>query len=338
MKKRFNILIIMVLTLLIGITSVNAEVNTPKTYADYDVEVKEDINANLFAAASDIKINSIIKGLGFIAGEEIIVDGNLDYGFIAGKEININGFITNDAFIAGEEVIINGTINRDLYIFSSKIEINGTINRDIYIMTDEIVINENAIVNGKLHYNDTAKLVDKIGNIEKTMYETIKVDEKEEAKEEIIGNLYLFVKLVVVLVVLILLMPKLFDNIKKNYNDKKVSYYFKNIGYGFIFLIGVPILILILLMLSNLGGRLGLILLLLYILGLSISNIFTGYVIGLLIDKKLLKKNNQYLTGIIGIFIVILVNLIPLVSVFTLTLGLGTILNIYLSKRSTKWI
>lgn len=336
MKKRFNILIIMVLTLLLGITSVNAEVNSAKSYADEDLTLTENVNGNTFVLGNKVRINSIINGIGFALGESIDVNGVIDYGFILGKDVIISNEVRNDAFILSEKTVIDGVIDRDLYILTGTLEINGTVNRDIYVYAGEILIGDSSVINGTIHYNDDVVIEGDTSNIQTKTYETIQVDEKEEAKEEIIGNLYLFVKLVVVLVVLILLIPKLFDNIKKNYNDKKVSYYFKNIGYGFIFLIGVPILILILLMLSNLGGRLGLILLLLYILGLSISNIFTGYVIGLLIDKKLLKKNNQYLTGIIGIFIVILVNLIPLVSIFTLTLGLGTILNIYLSKRSTK--
>ncbi len=336
MKKRFNILIIMVLTLLIGITSVNAEVNSAKSYAEEDLNLTENINGNTFVIGSKVKINSIINGIGFALGEDIDVNGVIDYGFILGKDVNISNEIRNDAFILSEKTVIEGIIDRDLYILTGTLEINGTVNRDIYVYAGEIVIGDSSVINGTIYYNDDVIIDGDTSNILTKAYETIEVDEKEEAKEEIISNLYLFVKLVVVLVVLILVMPKLFDKVKKNYDDKKVSYYFKNIGYGFIFLIGVPILVLILLMLSNLGGRLGLILLLLYILGLSIANIFTGYVVGNFIDKKLLKKNNHYLTGILGIFVVILINLLPLVSVFTLTLGIGTIINMLIGSRSNK--
>lgn len=342
MKKRtLNLLTILFLIFIcIGITNVKAETNKPITKAEDKIEINEDVNASTFLAGKDIKIKSIIKGIGFIAGDKIDLDGTLDYGFILGEEININGTIENDAFILGEEININGAINKDLYVTASKVTIRGTVTRDIYICAEELEIEENAIILGNIHYNDTISLEGNTQNITKTPYKMITLDKQDQAKEQIKNIILNFLRLSAILITLILIYPKLFKKINKLQKNQKFSYYLQLIGHGFVILIGIPVIILILLI-SNIGTKLGLILLLIYIIMIMLSNILSAYIIGNLITKKLTKNDNIYLNGLLGLILVQIINIIPLLSIFTLTLGLGTFKELLTTTKPTKvtqWI
>ena len=325
MKKRtLNLLTILFLIIIsIGITNVNAMTNKPVAKAEDKIEINEDINASTFLAGKNIKLRSIIKGIGFIAGEKIDLDGTLDYGLILGEEININGTIENDAFILGEEININGTINKDLYVAGLSVTIRGTVTRDIYICAEEIDIEDTAVILGNIHYNDDIEIEGKTANINKTPYKMIALDKQEQAKEQLKNEILNFLRLSVILVALILICPKLFKKITKLQKNQKFPFYLQLVGYGFVILIGIPVIILILLI-SNIGTKLGLILLLIYIIMIMLSNILSSYIIGNLITKKLFKNDNIYLTGLSGLILVQIINLIPVLSIFTLTLGLGT--------------
>ena len=322
MKKRIIYFITIMLFVTIGMTVVKAETNSAIARADENLSITEDINGSSFLAGKNVKLKSIIKGIGFIAGREINLEGTLDYGFIAGQKITISGTINNDVFIAGEEITINGAINKDLYAVGKKVTINGTINRDIYISAEKIEVGENAIILGKIHYNSNTELSGNTNQLTKLPYEVTKISPKEEAKMQIKSTLYSFIKQAVVMIFLILVCPKLLTKIDTSYKNKKFGFYLENIGYGFVILIGVPMIVLLLLV-SNIGTQLGLIILLLYILMITLANVLSGYIIGRLIITKLLKKNNIYLTGISGLAIITLINLIPVVGLFTLALGLG---------------
>ena len=76
---------------------------------------------------------------------------------------------------------------------------------------------------------------------------------------------------------------------------------------------------------------LSILLLILYILAIWLSNIFTSYLLGNLIWKNFIKKDeNIYLIGLIGISVISILTIIPyigtLFSVISVMIGMGIIL------------
>ena len=137
--------------------------------------------------------------------------------------------------------------------------------------------------------------------------------------------------MVVVFLCITILIPQTIDKTEKIYNNKNTKY-IKNVGIGFLLLICIP-LISILLLVSNIGIYLGLIIAGLYLIALYISFIISGFILGNLLLKKLMNLNtNKYLSGIIGIILLKLLMLIPvfgtILGLIALTLGLSTIWNL----------
>lgn len=348
-KKIFSLLMILSLFIIAPVEA--KEINEFHATADNNVKLEDTVNGDSAIAGNLIDINGNIDGIGFIAGQTVNVNGNLEYGFLAGQNINVNGKIAKniyaagetitigkdanigrDLFLAGNNVILNGNLQRNISISANSITIEKgtTINGNITVEASNINIEDNATIKGTLNYNKNAKTdINKNANIGKiTKYENIQNQTKEIKTAKILQSI---LNMVVVFLVITILIPKTFNKTNEIY-EKKNSNYIKNIGIGFLILICVPV-ISFLLLVSNIGISLGLILAGLYAIAIYLSFIVSGYLLGNLVFAKLMKLNtNNYLSGIIGIILLKLLMIIPalgtIICLIALTLGLATIWNL----------
>ena len=348
MKKKLLALLVL-LTFMVAIPVEAKEINDFYATSNDNVKLQDTVNGDSAIAGNIIDMAGNIDGIGFIAGQTINIKGNLEYGFIAGQNITINGNITKniyaagqtitftknasigrDIFLAADTITLNGNLERNINISAAKVIIeNGTmINGNINIDTSEIIIKDNVKIEGTLKYNNTAKeTISKNAQIAKTQtYKT--TDNNQVNKTEILQSI---LNIVVVFLCITILIPQTIDKTEKIYNNKNTKY-IKNVGIGFLLLICIP-LISILLLVSNIGIYLGLIIAGLYLIALYISFIISGFILGNLLLKKLMNLNtNKYLSGIIGIILLKLLMLIPvfgtILGLIALTLGLSTIWNL----------
>lgn len=348
MKKKLLALLVL-LTFMVAIPVEAKEINDFYATSDDNVKLQDTVNGDSAIAGNIIDMAGNIDGIGFIAGQTINIKGNLEYGFIAGQNITINGNITKNIYAAGQTITFtkNASIGRDIFLAADTITLNGnlerninisaakviiengtTINGNINIDTSEIIIKDNVKIEGTLKYNNTAKeTISKNAQIAKTQtYKT--TDNNQINKTEILQSI---LNMVVVFLCITILIPQTIDKTEKIYNNKNTKY-IKNIGIGFLLLICIP-LISILLLVSNIGIYLGLIIAGLYLIALYISFIISGFILGNLLLKKLMNLNtNKYLSGIIGIILLKLLMLIPvfgtILGLIALTLGLSTIWNL----------
>lgn len=348
MKKKLLALLVL-LTFMVAIPVEAKEINDFYATSDDNVKLQDTVNGDSAIAGNIIDMAGNIDGIGFIAGQTINIKGNLEYGFIAGQNITINGNITKNIYAAGQTITFtkNASIGRDIFLAADTITLNGnlerninisaakviiengtTINGNINIDTSEIIIKDNVKIEGTLKYNNTAKeTISKNAQIAKTQtYKT--TDNNQVNKTEILQSI---LNMVVVFLCITILIPQTIDKTEKIYNNKNTKY-IKNIGIGFLLLICIP-LISILLLVSNIGIYLGLIIAGLYLIALYISFIISGFILGNLLLKKLMNLNtNKYLSGIIGIILLKLLMLIPvfgtILGLIALTLGLSTIWNL----------
>ncbi len=354
-KKIFSLLIL--LTFLV-ITPVSAkEINEFYPIADDNVKLSDDVNGDTAVAGNIIDMLGNIDGIGFIAGQTVNVKGELEYGFIAGNDITIDGSIEKSIYAAGNNITFskNASIGRDIFMIASQITLNGKLDRNINVSAtkviiesdavlngnvsidaDEIIIKDNVSLEGTLKYNDGASvnISDKadIGDVK--VYKDI--DNNSVNTTSLLQSI---LNMVVVFLVIIVLLPSLTDKIEKVY-DKKKNNYLKNIGIGFLLLVSIPTISLLLLV-SNIGMYLGLIILAIYMISIYLAFIISGFILGNLLLGKLMKLNtNKYLSGIIGIVLLKLLMLIPvfgtLLGLVSITLGLATIWNLVQKDEKVK--
>lgn len=346
-KKIFSILIMLTLFVIAPVEA--KEINSFHTVADDNVTFEDTVNGDSAIAGNLVDIIGNIDGIGFIAGQTVNVNGNLEYGFLAGQNVNINGQISKNIYAAGETITLSkdANIGKDLFLAGNSINLNGNIQRNINIYASTVTIKKGTTINGNitieasnikvedgtsikgtLKYNEDAKndISDNSSIGKTTTYEIAK--DKGFNTSEILSSI---LNMVVVFLSITIIIPKTLDKTNEIY-EKKNSNYIKNIGIGFLILICVPLISLILLA-SNIGVYLGLIIAGLYAIAIYLSFIISGYILGNLILVKLMKLNtNKYLSGIIGIILLKILMVIPVLStiicLIAITLGLATIWNL----------
>ena len=346
-KKIFGILIMLTLFVIAPVEA--KEINSFHMVSDDKVTFEDTVNGDSAIAGNLVDIIGNIDGIGFIAGQKVNVNGNLEYGFLAGQNVNINGQISKniyaagetitlskdanigkDLFLAGDSINLNGNIQRNINIYASTVTIKKgtTINGNITIEASNIKVEDGASIKGTLKYNEDAKndISDNSSIGKTTTYEITK--DKGFNTSEILSSI---LNMIVVFLSITIIIPKTLDKTNEIY-EKKNNNYIKNIGIGFLILICVPLISLILLA-SNIGVYLGLILVALYAIAIYLSFIIAGYILGNLILVKLMKLNtNKYLSGIIGIILLKILMVIPVLStiiyLIAITLGLATIWNL----------
>lgn len=350
--KHLKLFLVLAVCLFVGINNIVAEEENPKTVFDENVLIDYDIIGSSIVGGYNVNITNKIDGAALILGNTINLNSYVEYALISGQDITINGKI-KDALIAGNSIILNesSNIERDVIIYGNNIEVSGLINRDVTIYgsnvkidsvqiagnvkitASNIIITENSAIMGKLSYNDDANIIKSetatIGEVE-TFKGSINKD--PSMTSIIMDYLTKLIALLVVFVVLLFVAPKLFNNIEKSSKET-----IKNMGYGIITLLLIPIIILILLF-SVFGLPFSLILLAMYLICIYISTIITGYLLGTTIWKKYIKINKtQYLQGILGITILFILSSLPYIGIaiyfISLIISMGIIASLIIKRK-----
>ena len=133
MKRKFLILFLMVFSIFM-ISSVNAEdINSFYANAEQNVKMVDKVIGDSALAGALVDIDGQIEGIGFIAGQTVNVNGDLDYGFIAGQNVKVIGKINRNAYIAGStiEFTKDASVGRDTKIVGETINLSGRFERDV---------------------------------------------------------------------------------------------------------------------------------------------------------------------------------------------------------------
>ena len=335
MKKIFLVLLLLIP---ISVNALNINVNG-------EVKENQEIQGSSVVLGNYVENTSKVSGLDMTLGNTIKYEGESEYLLSAGNNIEINGTVKNDGFVFGNvvnfnensvierdllvlanNVTISGTIKKDVTIYAATVNINGTI-ENVNVKANEIII-ENANINN-LSYNEDAVIEIKDSEVNTTNL-TEKLQSEVTIQDQIMNFIYNLGGILVIFLALYLLAPKLFKKIENNNANITVLNVFSMFGFGTLSLILIPV-IFILLLTMVFCMPLAILLLILYVLAIWLSSIFTGYLLGYVILTKLIKKeNNPLLIGLIGIVILNLLGVIPyigiLITVISVMIGMGIIL------------
>ena len=341
MRRYLKYLLVLLLVFTFSINCVNAKSHIKELFKTGDnIKIEEELDGTAFIAGEKVELNNKINGIGFIASNELNINFEQDYIFSAGTTINIKNNIEKDAFILGEKIFIDEnvklgrdayvfadtlTIDRNIYVYGTTVNIEGNINGNIVVSALELNIDKDAKVLGTLKYNEDANIK---GLREDITSKTYKISTNNLTFKEYITNfISSYIHITLLAIVLVFICEKLFKkslSITKELTTKKVA---TLCGKGLLVLIGVPIIAMMLLF-SGAFVSVGVIGTILYGILIYISNIFTAYLLATILDKKIFKKNlNGYLLMIIGLFIIYVLNMIPivggLISFISMLLGIG---------------
>ena len=335
MKKIFLVLLLLIP---ISVNALNINVNG-------EVKENQEIQGSSVVLGNYVENTSKVSGLDMTLGNTIKYEGESEYLLSAGNNIEINGTVKNDGFVFGNVVNFNenSVIERDLLVLANNVTISGTIKKDVTIYAATVTINgnienvnvkaneiiiENANINN-LSYNEDAVIEIKDSEVNTTNL-TEKLQSEVTIQDQIMNFIYNLGGILVIFLALYLLAPKLFKKIENNNANITVLNVFSMFGFGTLSLILIPV-IFILLLTIVFCMPLAILLLILYVLAIWLSSIFTGYLLGYVILTKLIKKeNNPLLIGLIGIVILNLLGVIPyigiLITVISVMIGMGIIL------------
>ena len=356
--KKIKYLSLIICLMFIPFMNINAteenieQIEKFNVVAGDNITSSSNVNGSSIVAGDIVSAENTVKGIDAVFGNNVTYKGNSDYALIAGNAVNVNGTINNDSFIFGNVITFdeNFKSTRDLFVFGSTVTLKGEITRDVTIFAATVVVENakvsgnvtvygstidvrNTEVEGKISYNDDAQITIDDASIINTK-ETYKSDNVQISTTDLIlDNIVSYVSTLIVFVALALLLPGMFKKIENKTEELSVSKFISMLGYGLLFLIAIP-LIFILLVMITVGIPLSLLLITVYIIAICLSTIFTGYLVGLIVWKKFIKKDiNILLVGLIGISIIEALILIPyvgaVVALLSLLLSLSLFANLF---------
>ena len=310
-------------------------------------------NHSYFEAGNNIKSNANVNGISFVAGNTIDIKGKSEYAFVAGETVEVEGRIEKDLFAAGNYVRIlkDATVLRDAYIGGNNVKIasningnvyvggsvveldNITINGDLHVACNTLNIADKTVVTGKVYINEGAEITGE-NKLESSGVEKYTTDSKVEFKVKASDFVISILGTIFTGIIVSLVFAKAFKKL-----DYKLS--FEDVCKKSLYGLGVLVILPMLALLSFavvVGFSVGVIILLLYVVSLMLSTIFTSAIVGHNIYVNLLKqKENLYAGIVIGVLVIKLLSLVPIlggfVAVVSFFYGLGVIAKLFLEIR-----
>jgi len=284
-----------------------------------NIQVDAAIRGDLVIAGGNLIINDSIYGDFTAVGGEIMLNSFVeDDARVAVGKVTIDSEIGDDLLVFGGEVILteNAKVNGNLKCFAGNVEIygdvmgelalkgvdvliDGTVQETSKITGEDITIGSNAKFYQEVQYWNSEGEVDfkeSLVNTEAQFNETLG-DDKSQLSLTSFGtkSLALWVFYILSAFLVILVLHALFKNAFSNAVEGLENNLLKSFGYGLVYLIGIPLLI-ILALIMIIGIPLGL-----FITTVFIFSLLFGHLIAALLLVYYLKDRYQKSWGFWGV-------------------------------------
>lgn len=287
-------------------------------------------------AGGTVYIKNDIKGDLVITGGTVIIDKNVIIGghlLASGGDVTLNGTVTGNIRGAFGTFTMNGIVEKDMDCKGGNLIVNGTVMGKSVLSAPDIEIGDNAVFNDNVRYWNTNGSLDvkrALKNGQATYDPSLKI---ETGRWYYVGWMS-FLALIWYLgtaVLMIFLTQYFFSKTMRRASDTVSSKTLKSLGYGFLYLVGVPVAMVIA-FITVIGIPVGLILLFGYILTMALATVITSVVAANWFNTKYMRNWGMgQLVGIAtGIFIVL--KLLSLTFIFgwlvivAILIALGAIL------------
>lgn len=268
-----------------GIIKVNAVVQGDLVIAGGSLIVNDSINGDLTAAGGELFINSYIADDVRIAVGRVSIDSEIgDDLVVFGGEVVLteNAVIHGNLICYAGDIELNGHIIGKLDLKGGDVLINGTIEEPSKIIGEDITIGSNAKFYEKVDYWNSEGELDfknSLVNTEAQFNEDLG-EEKSQLSLTTFGItsilLWLFYILSAFLVILVF--HALFRNTFSNAVEGLEHNWLKSFGFGLIYLIGIPLLIIIALLMI-IGIPLGLFAMVIFVFSLLFGHLIAALLV-----------------------------------------------------------
>ena len=313
------------------------------------VTIDGKIDGDLFVGANVVNINGEVTGNVFAGGSVVNLKGKVGKDvFVGGQTVTVGGEVGNDLFVGAANLDLDqgATVGRNANVGAGTFSLAGDLGRNLNLGVNSMTMTGKVggNVSGELGELEMSNGAEVVGNLDytapkkATMEDNAKVSGNEnwtkqdseedkpakvDEKTKSIGFKYVWkgIKSLGLLLLGLILMLILKDKAKRvsDYMTKKVLASF---GWGLLFVIIAPILIVAALV-TIVGIPLSLVMMAIFCVMLTFSKIFLGLCLGIYILKSFKKDKEPSLLGayFLGMIIVLLVCFIPYVGSFLVTLG-----------------
>lgn len=334
-----------------------------------DITVDSDVVGNIFAFGQKININGNVDGDIIGAAQSIVINGNVTGNIrTASQSIEINGrversvsavgqditlsedsFVERNTLFAGETVNIAGNVTGSVNVIAEVLNISGKVNNNVNFysnMTPKdgngLTLTPTAVISGDIRYNAFGDVkgvsqVNVLGSIDKNPPE---VKQQEEFKGGILSEVAFILLMLLTCLVIVLVGGKKVKDVEKIMTES----IWKSFGIGFAVLICTPVLA-FLFFITGLGGLIGTILIIIWILMLLLAYFFSAISFGQYLLKIIKKdfKQSFLVYSLIGVIIGYVLLSIPFIGFFVGLFGLcwgigGMYLSFLESRKEAKAI
>jgi hypothetical protein len=286
------------------------------------VTISGKVTGDVLSAGGTVKVTGTVDGNVRIAGGTVELDG------VVGRNVVLLGgtaIMGANTDIKGEVIIVGGTLTQaghlasDLNVWGGSVVLNGSVDGDVSVRTADdcaenacVVIGPNAKLGGNLEYwaaiaADVQPGATVAGT---TTHHPVDIQiDRTEIEQFFTGvRWWMLFSAMVVGIVISLFLPKSL----RQTADLMVRRPGPAIGFGILFLFGLPIGLLIL-MATVVGIPLALIIVALYLIAIYVSQVYLGYFFGNVILRSLRKtevaetRSMTFLATVVGMLLVALV-------------------------------
>ncbi|MCK5441727.1 MAG: hypothetical protein KAJ23_07545 [Maribacter sp.] len=314
-----------------------------------DVTIRGYVGDDIRAAGGKLTIDTEVGDDVIVAGGELfitkdaIINGNL---ITVGGTTKINGLVKGNLNVCADELQMDGTVEGDAQLYGEELEIDGKIYGTSEIVAESIEIGENAQFHKNVSYwsedgqvDFKSALVNTTANLDETL-----MCGHEDFLWKFFGiatfGFWIFYMLSAFLT--LLLMNVSFKGIfaeAATYLDKNI---WKSMGYGLIYLFGLPLLIAMTFVII-IGIPISL-----FLLSFYIFSVLFGHLVVALLLAHYLKQRNDKSWGFwkmtflaLGIaFVIRLLTFIPLlgglISIVIIAIAYGLLAYTLLLRRNLK--
>ena len=317
------------------------------------VEISGTVHGDVYAAGGEVLVDGIVEGDLIAAGGKVTVSGVVAQDArVAGGNVTISGKINRNATLAGGDVHVTdsahvqgslltgagnvqiaGRIDRDVRIGAGNVTLSNRVGGDLQIAAAVIRLTSRASV-GKnfVYWSQDEPSIDEGATILGTVTQRVipEVFKGEEFRRrfaglKLVAGAVSFVSTLILGLLLLRIYPIFMPRVATTIQEQP----WVSVGVGGALLVGVPLLILMC-MVTVLGIPIGLMLGAMYLVTLYLGRVFVMLWVG----QRLLQLVSDspsvawaFVTGLVVYFIASLVPFVgKLVTVITITLGLGAIL------------
>lgn len=309
-----------------GVVDIDAVIDGDLVAAGGELVIGHEISGDLIAAGGRIEVGGRVDDDVRISGGEIDIDAKIGDGLAAaGGSIRLSpaSRVGGDAWVTGGEIEIAGSIDGDLRLFGGEIRLSGSIAGDVEIDGGEIELLDGANIGGDLNYTSPQRAA-RADNV--AIAGEVNYREGEPQYADRGFGLVFSITLIVTSILFYLLFPHYtIASVGRMRSDP-----FTSLGLGFVFVVATPIVAMAL-MLIILGFWIGLSVLALYcvalLCGFLIACFFVGERGAALFRQNLGSRARRLISVIVAIFVLGLVQTIPLLGglllLLLMLLGLG---------------